>query len=134
DRGEREPRRRHLKGEALADEPVYLRLMVEHIARRSHPAGAVPEQEELEPGMARFRDRYRACDVCDVIRDILDIEALAFRTPPAAQVERENRIAAPDQLIRRPEMLPAMRIDAVADDHHRTRLARRLPCAVKDLD
>ena len=116
DRREGKAGRRHLEGEALADEPGELGLVVEHVADGDDAAGAVAEQEHRQAGIARLRDLHGAGDVAHIVGDILDIEALAFRLAAAAQIERVNREAALHELLGRPDVLPAVRVDAVADD------------------
>ena len=119
--------RRHLEGEALADEAGEFRLVVERVDGRNHAAGAVAEQEDRQAGLARLGDLDHAGEVGDIVVDVLDVEPLAFRLAAAAEIEGVDGEAACDELLRRPEILAAMRIDAVADDDHRP--GRRPPAA-----
>ena len=50
--GQREIGRRHLEGEALADESRELGLVFERVDAGDDAAGAVPEQEDRQPWLA----------------------------------------------------------------------------------
>ena len=103
DGGEREARRRHLEGEALADEAGELRPGAP--ARRSHettPPALWPSRNTGKPGCRDFASSISAGDVADVLGDVLDVETLAVGLAAAAQVEREDREAGGGELLGRP--------------------------------
>ena len=131
-RGQREIGRINVKGETLADQPVDLVLVIERIAARGHAPRAMPEQIERQPRIARLGQRDRLAKVGDIIVDAVDEEALALRPPAPAQVERGDREARLDEPPRRPIILPAMRIDPVAQHHRAARILARPPVPRED--
>ena len=134
DGGEGEAWRRHLEREALADEAGELGLVLERVDRRDDAAGTVAEQEHRHAGIPRFRDPHGAGHVAHIVRDVLDIESLAFRFAAAAQIERVHGEPGLHKLLRRPDILPAVRIDAVTDDDHGAGLPFRPPRAEEDFE
>jgi hypothetical protein len=127
DRGEHEARRRDLEGEALADQPGDLRLVVERVGAGDDAARAVAQHVDGQPRMTLLRDPGQPAQVGDVVGDVLHIEALAVRLAAAAQVECMGSEAPGGKLLADPAILPAMRVHAVADHHDRAGRSLRQP-------
>ena len=81
------------------------------------------EQEDRQARVARFREFHDLGDVAHIVRNVLDIEALALGLSAAAQIERVDGEPGLHELLGRPDILTAVRIDAVADHDDSTRLA-----------
>ena len=111
--GEREVGRVHLERKALADQTGDLVLILQRVDARDHAARAVAEQVDRHAGFALLRDLDEHRDVADIVRHIVDIEALAVRFTAAAQVERVDREARGLQLLAGPQILTAVGIDAM---------------------
>ena len=129
---ERKVRRGQFVREALTDETCELLLMVERIDARDHAAGAVPEHEHRQSGLARFREPDDRRDVAHPIRQPVDEEAFAVRLAAPAQIRRVHGHAAADKLLRHPQVFAAVRVEAVDDDDHRARRRFRVPGPQED--
>src|SRR5262249_55892583 len=70
--------------------------------------------------------------VADIIRDVFDIETLTIRSSASAQIQRVYGVALADELFGRPDVLTAMRVDAMADHDDRSRRWTGMPRAVED--
>ena len=114
--------------------PARLGLILNHVDRRDDAAGAVAEQEHRQVRLARFRDLHGTGHVGHVLFDIFDKESFAVRFPPAAQIEGIRRVPGLHELLGDPDVLSAVRIDAMTDDDHGARLRIRPPGAEKDLE
>ncbi len=125
--GQRKLRRRHLEGEALADEPGKLRLVVERIEARNHAAGAMAEQEDRQAGSARPCRVDGRRHVGDIVGDRLHIEALAVRLTASAQVDRIDGQAQRRQAVCHPQIIATMCVETGHNDHDTTDLSRGLP-------
>ena len=75
-------------------------------------------------------DRER--QVGNIVVDALCIETLAVGLAPPAEVERGDREAGRSEGLARPDVLAAMRIDAVSDDEAGPRRAVGFPVARED--
>ena len=125
----REIRRRHLVRETLADEAREVVLVVQHVVARDHAAGAVAEHEHRQPRLTRPRELHDQVHVGLVLRKLVDVVPLAIGLAAAAQIERIDRKPARDELLRGPEVVAAVRIEAVHHHDDRARLALRPPPA-----
>ena len=101
--------------------------MIQRIAGGHDAAGAVTEQKHGQARVARLGELDEVRDVADVLRDGVDVEALAVRLAAPAQVEGVDGESAGGQLPGRPQVLPAVGVDAMADDDDRARPPGRPP-------
>ena len=53
----------------------------------------------------------------DVVGELLDVEALAVGLAAAAKIERVDREPVGDQLLGDPDVVAAVRVEAVRDEH-----------------
>ena len=93
------------------------------------PPALWPSEEDLQPRVPLLCDHDHAADVGGILGDVLDVEPLALGLPPAAKVDGVDREAARRELFRCPGVLPAVRVDAVADRDHPSRRAPGQPRA-----
>src|SRR5580692_8446587 len=77
---------RHLKREALADQTRKLGLVLERVKAGNDATGAVPQEENGQARLPRFRHLHDDRDVADIVRELLGVETLAVGFAATAQV------------------------------------------------
>ncbi len=125
--------RRHLVGEALADEAGELLLMLEGVDGRDDAARAVAKNEDRERAFAGAREIDELLDVAHVVGELVDIEVLPLGATVAAEVERVDGEPSRRELLSGPLVEAAVRLEAVNQDHDALGLGRGLPRAGKIL-
>jgi hypothetical protein len=79
------------------------------------------EQKDRQTGFARCRQLHESVDVAQVLLEAFDVEAFAVGLAAAAQVEGVDREAVRDQLLGNPDVVAAMRVEAMDEHYDRTR-------------
>jgi hypothetical protein len=87
----------------------------------------VTEQIDRDPGIALLGDPDHIGDVRDIVGNVLDVEALALGLAPAAQVDGVHDEPLGGELLAGPDVLPAVRVQPVADGDDRAWRALRPP-------
>ena len=116
ERRDRKIGRRDFVRKALADQSGELPWMIERVDARHDAAGAVSEHEHGQPRLTRCGQRHNGLDIADIIRELLDVEALAVGPAAAAQIARIDGDAVGHELFRHPRVVRAVRVEAVDGD------------------
>ena len=77
------------------------------------PPALWPSRNTGRPGSRDFASVDERVDVVEIVGDRLDVEALAVGLAAAAQIERVDGEAARDELLGRPGVVAAVRVEAV---------------------
>src|SRR5262249_55357165 len=108
--------------------------MLERVEAGNDPAGAMSKQKHRPAGFARLHEPYEGREVVHIVGEFVDVEALAIRSAAPPMVEGVGCQAACDQLLCCPQILAAVRIEPVRDDHDSARLRGRIPRSEEDID
>src|SRR5262249_62327648 len=99
-----------------------------------HAAGTGTEQEYWQVRLARLDEVDEGRELVGPIRELLDEEACALGAAAAAMVQRVDGEPVGCELLRRPFVEPAVRVQSVGDYDYTARLALGLPLAREDPD
>jgi hypothetical protein len=79
----------------------------------------VSKEEHRQFRVPRLCQRYDHVNVVDIVIDLLDVEALAVRLPPAVEIQRVHRQPVLDELPRHPSVVAAVGVEAMTDSDNR---------------
>ena len=132
--GDRELRRIYLKGKTLADKTSQLGLVFQRADGRRPSAGTMTEQEHGQARLSGFREPHEDVDVVQIVVKLLQVEPVAVRLAAPAQVDREHRELVRHELFGDPCVIPAVRLDAVADSDHAASFPSGPPRSNKNIE
>src|ERR1700730_11673325 len=95
--------------------------MLERVNAGYDSPRTVPEQVHRQAGLPRLCQRDHRGDIVHVVGELLDVEAFTVGVAAAMQIGRITGQAGGDKLHASPLILPAVIVEAVADDHDRAR-------------
>src|ERR1700724_2414673 len=108
--------------------------MLKRVDAGDDSSRAVPEQVHGQIGFARLRQRDDGCDITHIIGKLLDVEAFAVGVATSAQIQRVHGQTGGCELLADPLILPAVSVEAVADDDDRPSGALWTPRSHEDVE
>src|SRR5258708_1950562 len=92
------------------------------------------QQEHRQARLSGFREPHEGVDVVEIVVKLLQVEPVAVRLAAPAQVYRVHREPVRHELFGDPCVVPAVRLNAVADSDHAASFPSGPPRSNKNIE